>query len=165
MALVLVVASPSLPLCHSQIPSGWDSQIPLQSSWGEIRGGASVKRPTVLSGGWLSPTPPPGSLFPLEELGDFSERCSVAWGMAVQSTCSCFSYLPVKPVFSVGREVLQPQPCVLGFSQWWKKYEKWKKYICIFVSGSQPKRYWLGMDILKNFPDKSNVQARLGTTE
>ena len=60
---VLVVASPSLHLCHSQIPSGCALQIPLQSlwCWDQSSGFCNPQH----QGNWLSLV---GSSFPLEEL-------------------------------------------------------------------------------------------------
>ena len=63
---VLVVASPSPLLHHSQIPSCWAPQIPLQSLWYKIRVGTPIKWPTMLEAVLFVPL---GSLFPLEELG------------------------------------------------------------------------------------------------
>lgn len=45
---VLVVAKPFLLLCNSEAPSGWATQIPLQSPWCKIRVGPPIKLPTML---------------------------------------------------------------------------------------------------------------------
>ena len=69
---------------------------------------------------WLFPL---GSLFPLEEpkVQGRALFMVLCWpgGGAMWSTCSHFSYLLMRSVLvSMVQWVLQPHPCVLGFSQW-----------------------------------------------
>ena len=63
------------------------------------------------------------SLFPLEEpeVQGRAVCMALSWPgeRAMHSTCSHFSYLLMQSALvSVVQRVLQPHPCVLGFSQW-----------------------------------------------
>ena len=116
---VLVIASPSPLLHHSQITSGWapeDSTI-IPKGWDQSRGSNKNKKTHDAGRRWL--VVPLGSLSPLEEqrLKETSPGTMPAWKM--WSTCTCFSCLLMYSVFiSVVWGLLRPYHCVLGFS-WW----------------------------------------------
>lgn len=86
---LLVVASPSIPLCHSKIPSDWTPQSPLQFPvlWGQNRAFHNARE------FWLSYL---GSLFPLKEPVAHGRKNHMIlhWpgGEKKLSTCSSFSY-------------------------------------------------------------------------
>lgn len=112
------------PFCHSQTPSATAPRFPSNSPGERLEWGPPKKRPTIL--GELDVSF--GLFFHWRDhwlrAGLSLELCPPRGAGRTWAACSCSSYPSSAVSFSAVKGVLQPHPCILGFSQWCPVHEE-----------------------------------------